>query len=114
MEYEHLKSTGAFYPIQAVGTPNTLAQATLSSTANQERYFPYFTNWTSYRKEVNGSENGDLVTTMSTNYTYDNFGNATTIATTVTDNDPNSPYTGDTWTTTTTNTTNISVNQSGQ
>ena len=83
--------------MQAVGTPNTLIQATLSSTANEQRYFPYFTNWTVYQKEVGGTENGDLISTSSTNYTFDNYGNALTIDTTVTDNDPGSPYTGDSW-----------------
>ena len=107
MEYTDLRSTGVFYPAEFVGTPNTLTQATLSGTANQERYFPYFTNSTTIRREVGGSENGDLITTTSTNYTFDNYGNATTIATTVTDNDPGSPYTGDEWTTTTTNTPDV-------
>jgi RHS repeat-associated protein len=82
----------------------TPAVTTLSSATNEERYFPYFSNVSGDQYEVGGAENGDLITTTSTNYTYDNYGNATTIATTVTDNDPNSPYTGDTWTTTTTNT----------
>ena len=54
--------------------------------------------------ELGGSENGDFITTASTNYTYDNYGNATTVATTVTDNDPGSPYVNDTWTSTTVNT----------
>jgi len=112
MRYTDLITTPVFYPTETVGTPNTLAQATLSSATNQERYFPYFTNVTTTKKELGGAENGDLIKTTSTNYTYDNYGNATNIVTTVTDNDPNSPYTGDTWTTNTTNTTDISVNQS--
>jgi RHS repeat-associated protein len=112
MKYTDLITTPVFYPTETVGTPNTLAVATLSSTTNQERFFPYFTNVTTTQKEVGGSENGDAITTTSTNYTYDAYGNATNIVTTVTDNDPNSPYTGDTWTTNTTNTTDISVNQS--
>jgi hypothetical protein len=112
MQYQHLTSTGSFYPMQAVGTPNTLTQATLSSTANEQRYFPYFTNWTVYQKEVGGAENSDLISTSSTNYSFDIYGNATNIVTTVTDNDPGSPYSGYSWTTNTTNTTDISVNQS--
>jgi RHS repeat-associated protein len=112
MKYTDLITTPVFYPTYTVGTPNTLAQATLSTTTNQERFFPYFTNVTTTQKEVGGSENGDAITTTSTNYTYDAYGNALTVDTTVTDNDPNSPYTGKTWTTNTTNTTDISVNQS--
>jgi RHS repeat-associated protein len=83
---------------------------TLSSTQYQERYFPYFSNVTQYQYEVGGTENNTLITTTSTNYTYDNYGSATSIATTVTDNDPNSPYKTDTWTTTTTNTPDESTN----
>lgn len=76
---------------------------TLSSTPNQERYFPYFSGSTTQRYEVGGTENGDLITTASTNYTLDNYGNPTSVVTTVTDNDPNSPYTGQFWKTTVTN-----------
>lgn len=95
-----------FYPSQWTGT---LATTTLSSTQYQQRYFPYLSNVTDYRKEVSGSENGDLITTTSTNFTYDNYGNATSIAKTVTDNDPGSPYNGQTWTATTTNTPDVST-----
>jgi RHS repeat-associated protein len=111
MQYQHLTNAGSFYPMQALATPNTLIQATLSSTPNEQRYFPYFSNRTVYQKELGGAENGELITTSSTNYTFDAYGNVTTLATTVTDNDPNSPYTGQTWSTTTTNTTDISQNQ---
>jgi RHS repeat-associated protein len=100
-------TNGVFYSATAVGTPNTLTQATLSSTANEQRYFPYFTNWTVNQREVGGAENGDLITTTSANYTYDNYGNALTIDTTVTDSDPGSPYTTDTWTTNITNTPDV-------
>ena len=54
------------------------------------------------------SENSDLITTTSTSFSYDNYGNASSITKTVTDNDPGSPYNGQTWTTTTTNTTDAS------
>lgn len=85
-----------FYPTQWTGTPT---YATLSSTSYQQRYFPYLSGITSYVKEVGGSENGDLITTTSTNYTFDDFGNATSTVKTVTDNDPASPYLNQTWTT---------------
>ncbi len=98
---EEIVSNGSFYPSQWVGT---LTYNELSSTQYQQRFFPYFSNVTAYRKEVGGSENSDLIATTSTSYTFDNYGNPTSISTTVTDNDPGSPYSGQTWTTTTTNT----------
>jgi RHS repeat-associated protein len=79
----------------------------LSTTQYEQRYFPYFSNWTSQQWEYGGTENGDLIATSSTNYTFDNYGNATSIARTVTDSDPGSPYTGQTWTTMTTNTPDV-------
>ena len=69
-------------------------------------------NWTRYIDEVGGTENADLITTTSKNYTFDNYGNAVGIVTTVTDNDSNSPYKGQSWTTSVANTTDISANQS--
>jgi len=100
-EYTYSNPNTQWSPIVQINTPASL---TLSSAEYQERYFPYWSNTTKSLREEGGTENGDLITTASTNYTFDNFGNATSIATTVTDNDPGSPYTGDTWTTTTTNT----------
>jgi RHS repeat-associated protein len=86
---------------------STATFTTLSTTTNQQRYFPYFNNSTVQKWEAGGTENGDLITTTSTNYTFDNYGNATNIVTTVTDNDPGSPYNGYTWTTNTTNTMDV-------
>jgi RHS repeat-associated protein len=96
-------------------TLTSLAAATLSSTANNERYFPYATNVTRSDYEVAGIKNNDLITTTSTSYVYDSYGNATNVTTVVTDNDssaPASPYAGKTWTTAVTNTTDISANPS--
>lgn len=105
MMYEEALSTSANnsapYLKQSSGTVGVI---NLSTTAGQQRYFPYFSNRTTKRWELGGSENGDLITTDYTTYTFDNYGNATTITRTVTDNDPGSPYNGATWTTTTTNT----------
>jgi RHS repeat-associated protein len=101
MIYQDIVSTGVFYPSQSIGTH---ALKTLDTTVNNQRYFPYFSNVTSTQREVGGSENGDLITTTSANYTYDSYGNATNVAATVTDNDPGSPYYSDQWTTTTVNT----------
>jgi RHS repeat-associated protein len=114
MKYQDLVSNGTFYPTQTLNAlPTQQQQSTLpwlqSNTAYQQRYFPYFSNSTTSKKEVGGTENGDLVTTTSTNYTFDNYGNPTQISTTVTDNDPGSPYNGQTWTTTTTNTPDVST-----
>jgi RHS repeat-associated protein len=100
-EYTYSNPNTQWSPITQVNTPASL---TLSSAEYQERYFPYWSNTTKSLREEGGTENGDLTTTTSTNYTYDNYGNATSVATTITDNDPNSPYVNQTWTTTTTNT----------
>lgn len=104
MKFEDFVENGANgpYPSKSVGTEASLV--TLSSTQYQERYFPYFNNKTTTLQEVGGTENGDVITTISTNYTLDNYGNPTSIVQAVTDNDPNSPYTGQIWTTTVTNT----------
>ena len=85
-------------------TPQSM---TLSSTDNQERYFPYIGSSTQKTYELGGSENGDPSTTTSTSYTYDSYGNATNIVKIVTDTDPGSPYPGDTWTTNLTNTPDV-------
>ncbi len=101
LKFQDIVSTGAFYAIQATGTPASLSAATLDGTAYNQRYFPYMGNLTITQKELGGAENGTLVTTTSTNYIYDAYGNATNISTTVTDNDPGSPYAGYQWLTTT-------------
>jgi RHS repeat-associated protein len=105
MVFESVIAEPTFAVDESVGTLASLV--TLSSTEYQQRYFAYFGNVTRSQYEVGGTENEDLITTTSTNYTLDNYGNPTSIATTVTDNDPNSPYPSDTWTTTTTNTPDV-------
>ena len=76
-----------------------------------QRYFPYVSSSTNLSFELGtaAAPATRLVTTASTNYTYDNYGNALTVATTVTDNDSSSPYYNDTWTTTTTNTPDVNT-----
>jgi YD repeat-containing protein len=98
MKYEDVWSNGSVYPDITQATPATI---TLDSTANNQRYFPYFSGITHNQVEVGGSEDGDLITQTITSYAYDHYGNATTVATTVTDKDPGSPYLSDTWTSTT-------------
>jgi len=107
-------NTVATFSVKMNNAFPTLAAATLDGTANNQRYFPYVSNSTTSNYELGGSESGDLITTTSTTYTFDNYGNATNIVKTLTDNDPGSPYSAagrNTWTTNITNTTDISVNQ---
>jgi RHS repeat-associated protein len=99
MQNEDLVSNGTNKLSESIGIPPSTVNY-LSSTPYQQIAFPYFSNVTVQRWEVNGNPS----TTQSTNYTYNNYGNATTIASTITDTDPNSPYPGSTWTTTTNNT----------
>ncbi len=84
-----------------------VAATTLDSATYNQRYFVFLNNITSLEYQVSwnassGSSPGPLITTTSTDYMYDNWGNALTVARTVTDNDSNSPYSGQQWTTTTT------------
>jgi RHS repeat-associated protein len=88
------------------GSSNTIRESISTYTSSethsgqyQEVYFSYPSNTTQSAYEYGGSENGDLITTTSTNYTIDNYGNPTAITKTITDNDPGSPYKSDTWTT---------------
>jgi RHS repeat-associated protein len=111
MKYQDIVNAPTFYPSQMVATPNTLAQATLSSVAGKQRYYPYFASSVTKRSEVGGSEGTVQIATAVSNDTYDNYGNLTARTTIVTDTDPASPYNGATWTTTTTNTTDIAGNQ---
>ncbi len=101
MKYEDVFSNGSVNPSIAEATP---AMNTLDNTANNQRYFPYFSGVTVNQREVGGSENGDLITQTVTTYAYDNYGNALTVNRTITDEDPGSPYFNDTWTSTIANT----------
>jgi hypothetical protein len=79
---------------------NSFASTTLDGTANNQRYFPYVSGASKLTYELGGTKDAQLITTTSTSYTLDNYGNATDIATTVTDNDSGSPYSNQQWTTT--------------
>jgi len=74
---------------------------TLDGTANNQRYFPYASQHNDYRYEFAGTKNGQNITQTVTNNTFDNYGNATTVATTTTDTDTGSPYYNSAWGTTT-------------
>jgi hypothetical protein len=83
------------------------AVTTLDGTSNNQRYFPYLSATTAYQWEIGGTENGQLITTTSTTFSYDNYGNPTSVVKTLTDNDPHSPNTGQSWVTSTTNSPDI-------
>ena len=105
MDYEDVLSNASGQQINEA--QRTLAVTTLSDTQNQAQYFPFVSNLTTKQWEVGGTENGDLITTTSVNYTFDNYGNALTVDTTVTNNDTTPPYANDSWTTNITNTPDV-------
>ena len=108
MLYQEIQSQGAVASSNYVSeTTGTQAVIDLSTTQYEERYFPYFSTWRVQQFEVGGTEAGDQVTNVFTSYSYDNYGNATSIATSTTDWDPASPDYLVTWTTTTTNTPDV-------
>jgi RHS repeat-associated protein len=72
---------------------------TLDGTGNNQRFFPYISNDTTYEYEVGGPENGQQISTTSTDYTFDTFGNLTGLNRSATDNDSSSPFYNQTWTT---------------
>jgi RHS repeat-associated protein len=86
---------------------NNETYITLDGTAHNQRYFPYYGTLDAFQYELGGAEDTKQISSATTTFTYDDFGNATTVATTVTDNDPGSPnpnpYLNDTWTSTTVN-----------
>jgi YD repeat-containing protein len=85
-------------------TVDTPAVTTLDATINNQRYFPYVSAMTEELREVGGTQNGLLITSRATNFTFDSFGNATTVSQTVTDKDATSPYFNQSWTTSVVNT----------
>ena len=107
-EFVSQPNTGSVFTSKLSNTPSVI---TLENTPNNQRVFPYVATSTSLRYELGGTENGDQITSAVTNFSYDNYGNATSIVRAVTDTDATPPYTGDTWTTSVTNTTDISANQ---
>jgi len=85
------------------GTPTEVA---LSSTQGSKRYFPYLSASTGKSYEVGGADNGQLIKTSTGSYSYDNYGNLTSLTQTVSD-----PSNGDSWTTTVTNTPDVSTGE---
>jgi RHS repeat-associated protein len=73
----------------------------LDSTPNNQRYFVYDNSTTIQTYEVGGTKGGQLINTVTTSYTFDNYGNATNVTTSMSDDDsgsPASPYAGERWT----------------
>jgi RHS repeat-associated protein len=87
---------------------NNETYITLDGTAHNQRYFPYYGTLDTFQYELGGAEDTKQISSATTTFTYDDFGNATAVATTVTDNDPGSPnpnpYVNDTWSSTIVNT----------
>jgi RHS repeat-associated protein len=108
MMFQDILSNGSMYATRETDTP---AYLTLSTTTNEQRYFPYFSATETLQWEFGGTENGDLISTTSSSYNYDSYGNVISSVTGVYDQDPGSPYNGDSWTTTVNNT--IDIDQSG-
>jgi RHS repeat-associated protein len=108
MLFQDVLSNGSMYATRETDTP---AYLTLSSAPNEQRYFPYFSATETLHWEFGGTENGDLISTTSSVYNYDSYGNVISSVTGVYDQDPGSPYNGDSWTTTVNNT--IDIDQSG-
>ena len=97
-----LDITATLTPFRQIA--NTLTSITLDSTPNNQRFFPYVQQSIESEYQVTGNTIGGLITQVTTQYAFDNYGNATTISATVTDDDPGSPYVSDTWTSTTVST----------
>ncbi len=83
---------------------NTYSSTTLDSSSHNQRYFPYINQHNHYSYEFGGSKNGQNITQAVTNYTFDNYGNATIVASTTTDTDSGSPYYNSQWGSTVTRT----------
>jgi RHS repeat-associated protein len=75
----------------------------LSGTSCSSCYFPYISSTAIYNYEVTGSKKGgaySYISTTTTNYTYDSYGNLTDTRATTTDTDsatPASPFNGQSW-----------------
>ena len=101
------QSNGTTLVSDRTSTTSTLAAATLDSTANNQRYFPYLTSVTDKQYEYLGTLNGLQITEATSSYTYDIYGNALTTTTTTIDKDTTSPWLNQTYTALTTLTPHI-------
>ncbi len=93
-----VKNTTTGYVVSSVS--DTLADTELSSTQNEQRWFPYIS---SAIRTVYDLGTGGQVSTTQSSFGYDDYGNLTTSSQTVTD-DSGSPYSGYSWTTAVSNT----------
>src|SRR6185437_11543055 len=96
------ENTSAGQTVSSVS--NSFTEVKLSTVSGSQRYFNYVSASTAKQYEVGGPENGELITTKTGSFLYDNYGNLKTSTETTTDNDSGSPYDGDSWTTGVTNT----------
>ncbi|MGH7250000.1 MAG: hypothetical protein ACREGC_03430, partial [Minisyncoccia bacterium] len=79
-------------PVSAVS--NVYLETTLNSAAGAQRYFPFVQQSTMSRYEVEagGAKDGQLITQVQAQYTYDDYGNIKTSTIQTTDEDISSPY----------------------
>jgi RHS repeat-associated protein len=80
---------------------HTLLAATLDSTANNQRLFPYVSRSVAFAQELNGAP----ITQVATAFTFGDgftYGNPTQVTQTTTDSDAHSPFFGQAFTQTTT------------
>ena len=101
MENDWFQSNGTTY---ISSSWSAFATTTLDATANNQRYFPYVSQHNDYAYEFGGTKNGQNITQAVTSYTFDSYGNATTVAASTTDTDSGSPYFNSQWGSTTTRT----------
>jgi RHS repeat-associated protein len=94
MRFEQFQSGGAL-----ISQRNTsFTTNTLDATANNQRYFVYPIAGSSYRYEVGGSLNGQLIAQTSESNTFDSYGNLTASTRVTTDKDATSYLYNNTWT----------------
>jgi RHS repeat-associated protein len=76
---------------------SAFSNVALDATANNQRYFAFPSSASSSRWELGGAKNGQLITSTSQAFTYDNYGNRLSSSKTTTDNDVGSPTYSQSW-----------------
>ncbi|MES1190872.1 MAG: SpvB/TcaC N-terminal domain-containing protein [Steroidobacter sp.] len=90
---------------QTINTLEIPANSTLTTIGCDRCYFPHVKDSTTTKYEVGGSKDGQLISTTTTTYVYNDYGNTHVLTQTVKDDDaltPTSPTASQSWTTTTT------------
>jgi RHS repeat-associated protein len=101
LDHEDVYQSNGTTPITSTTYTNGVAE--LDSTAGNKRYFVAPSAISTDTYEVGGSKNGSLITSASSTFQYDSYGNPTKTVSSVTDKDsaaPASPYNAQSWTTT--------------